>query len=162
MTAVTDFLMPVSDTFPGGLVAGEIVSGEVAVGDRVEVVGSTGPVSAVVTGVGRYEVTLSGATAQRGDVIATPGTVYPHDEFDARVTFNPESNLRRPLDPARFQFYFHNATVMGVATRAEAGATIDLGVRLAHPVPMIEGQRFPIRQAGSNIGLGVVTGLLLA
>jgi elongation factor Tu len=154
--------MSVEDAFPGGVVVGWIVSGEVAVGDPVEVVGPSGPAPATVTRVDRNALTLSGATARRGDVLAAPGTVFPHDEFDARITFNPESDLQRPLDPARFRFYFHTAVVPGVATRAEPGVTVDVGVRLAEPVPMVEGQRFAIRQGGSNVGHGVVTGLLFA
>jgi elongation factor Tu len=93
-------------------------------------------------------------------VVATPGTIAAHDEFDARVTFNPEDDLRAPLDPSRFHFYFRAAVVPGVATRAAPGTTVDVGVRLAHPVPVEEGQRFPIRQHGSNVGHGVVTALL--
>ena len=94
-------------------------------------------------------------------MVATPGTITAHDEFDARVTFNPEDDLQAPLDPARFRFHLRTATVAGVATRAEPGATVDLGVRLAHPVPMEKDQRFAIRQNGSNVGHGVVTALLI-
>jgi elongation factor Tu len=155
--------MPVEDVFPGGVVTGGVVRGQVTVGDPVEVVGPAGPVPAVVTRVEKHALTLDGAPeVERGHVVAAPGTITAHDEFDARVTFNPEADLQRPLDPTRFHFYFRAAVVPGVATRAVPGTTIDLGVRLAHPVPMEVGQRFPIRQGGSNIGHGVVTGLLTA
>jgi esterase/lipase superfamily enzyme len=182
------FLMPIEDVFTapglGTIATGRIERGSLEVGATVEIIGSRSIKSAVVRGIEMFGeswdeveagesagLILSGIdfdSLERGQVIAAPGTVRAHAEFDARAYFLSEQEGGRG-DPLfadfRAQFYFHTIDVTGFATLPEGtdmvhlGGTADMTVELNQPIAMEEGLGFAIRMRGRTVGMGTVTRL---
>jgi elongation factor Tu len=105
----------------------------------------------------------------RGQVLAKPGTVTPHSEFEAQVYVltKEEGGRHTPFFSGyKPQFYFRTADVTGEVTLPEGtemvmpGDTVNLKIKLIYPVAMEEKQRFAIREGGKTIGAGVVTKII--
>jgi elongation factor Tu len=105
----------------------------------------------------------------RGQVLAKPGTVTPHSEFEAQVYVltKEEGGRHTPFFSGyKPQFYFRTADVTGEITLPEGtemvmpGDTVNLKVKLIYPIAMEEKQRFAIREGGKTVGAGVVTKII--
>lgn len=181
------FLMPVEDVFSitgrGTVATGRVESGAVKVGDEVEIVGiSTETRKVVVTGVEMFRKLLDQAEAgdnigvllrgveradiERGQVLATPGSVKPHTKFtgEVYVSSKEEGGRHTPFfNGYRPQFYFRTTDVTGVVTLPEGtemvmpGDNVTMDVELIAPIAIEEGTRFAIREGGRTVGAGVVT-----
>lgn len=181
------FLMPVEDVFSiegrGTVVTGRIDRGKVAVNDEVELVGIREDVQkTVVTGVEMFRKELKEGMAgdnvgmllrgikkedvERGMVIAKPGSITPHTEFDSEVYIlsKDEGGRHTPFFTGyRPQFYVRTTDVTGEVSLAEGvemvmpGDNVTFKVKLIQPVALEEGMRFAIREGGSTVGAGVVT-----
>jgi elongation factor Tu len=183
------FLMPVEDVFSisgrGTVATGRIERGRVKVGEEVEVVGIKDTVKTVVTGVEMFRKILDEGQAgdnvgcllrgvkrediERGQVLAKPGSITPHTQFEAEayVLTKEEGGRHTPFfNGYRPQFYFRTTDVTGVATLPEGtemvmpGDNIKLVVKLITPIAMDDGLRFAIREGGRTVGAGVVTKIL--
>ncbi|TCM19646.1 translation elongation factor 1A (EF-1A/EF-Tu) [Novosphingobium sp. PhB165] len=179
------FLMPVEDVFSisgrGTVVTGRVETGIVKVGEEVEVVGIRDTQKTVVTGVEMFRKLLDQGEAgdnigalvrglkrddvERGQVLAKPGTVTPHTEFDAEVYVlsKDEGGRHTPFFANyRPQFYFRTTDVTGEVILPEGtemvmpGDNIALSIKLIAPIAMDEGLRFAIREGGRTVGSGVV------
>ena len=183
------FLMPVEDVFSitgrGTVATGRVERGVVKVGETVEIVGmNEASKSTVVTGVEMFRKLLDQAQAgdnigallrgvdrkdiERGQVLAKPGTVKPHTEFNAEVYIlsKEEGGRHTPFFQGyRPQFYFRTTDVTGVATLPEGtemvmpGDNVKLDIKLITPIAMEVGLRFAIREGGRTVGAGVVTAI---
>jgi elongation factor Tu len=184
------FLMPVEDIFSisgrGTVVTGRIERGVVKVGEEVEVVGLT-PTSTktTVTGVEMFRKLLDQGQAgdnvglllrgvkkedvERGQVLAAPGSITPHTEFDAEiyVLSKEEGGRHTPFFKGyRPQFYFRTTDVTGVIQLPDGvemimpGDNVKLKVKLITPIAMDKGLRFAIREGGRTVGAGVVTNII--
>ena len=161
------FLMPVEDVFTitgrGTVATGRVERGTVKVQDPVEIVGlQDKPKSTVVTGVERSQI-------QRGQVLAKPGTITPHTEFEAQVYVltKDEGGRHSPFfNGYRPQFYFRTTDVTGSIELDKGiemvmpGDNTHLTIRLITPIAMEEGLRFAIREGGRTVGSGVVSKIL--
>jgi len=183
------FLMPVEDVFSisgrGTVATGRIERGKVKVGEEVEVVGMKDTTKTTVTGVEMFRKLLDEGQAgdnvgcllrgvkrediERGQVLAKPGSITPHTQFEAEayVLTKEEGGRHTPFfNGYRPQFYFRTTDVTGVATLPEGtemvmpGDNIKLVVKLITPIAMDEGLRFAIREGGRTVGAGVVTKIL--
>ena len=183
------FLMPVEDIFSiegrGTVVTGKIERGVVKVGEEVEVVGIKATQKTTVTGIEMFNKNLQEGMAgdnagvllrglkkediTRGQVIAKPGTVTPHDNFTAEVYVlkKEEGGRHTPFFKGyKPQFYIRTTDVTGDVTLAEGtemvmpGDTVNIVVKLVTPVALEEQQRFAIREGGKTVGAGVVTKIL--
>jgi elongation factor Tu len=183
------FLMPVEDVFSisgrGTVATGRIERGKVKVGEEVEVVGIKDTQKTVVTGVEMFRKILDEGQAgdnvgcllrgvkrediERGQVLAKPGSITPHTQFEAEayVLTKEEGGRHTPFfNGYRPQFYFRTTDVTGVATLPEGtemvmpGDNIKLVVKLITPIAMDDGLRFAIREGGRTVGAGVVTKIL--
>ena len=184
------FLMPVEDvmtiTGRGTVATGRVETGELKIGDEVEIVGlSTEKKKTVVTGVEMFRKTLDRAEAgdnigallrgiqreeiERGQVLAKPGSVHPHHKFVGQVYVlkKEEGGRHTPFfDGYRPQFYFRTTDVTGSIKLPEGvemvmpGDHIDMTVELITPVAMNEELRFAIREGGRTVGSGVVTKII--
>jgi elongation factor Tu len=183
------FLMAVEDIFTitgrGTVATGRVERGKVAVGDEVEIVGIRDTEKTVVTGVEMFRKMLDEAQAgdniglllrgvartdiERGQVIAKPGSVTPHTEFNAQVYVltKDEGGRHTPFfDGYRPQFYFRTTDVTGVAHLPEGtemvmpGDNVEVTGELIAPIAMEEGQRFAIREGGRTVGSGRVTKII--
>jgi elongation factor Tu len=183
------FLMPVEDVFSisgrGTVATGRIERGRVKVGEEVEVVGIKDTQKTVVTGVEMFRKILDEGQAgdnvgcllrgvkrediERGQVLAKPGSITPHTQFEAEayVLTKEEGGRHTPFfNGYRPQFYFRTTDVTGVATLPEGtemvmpGDNIKLVVKLITPIAMDDGLRFAIREGGRTVGAGVVTKIL--
>jgi len=179
------FLMPVEDVFSisgrGTVVTGRVETGIVKVGDEVEVIGLKDTQKTVVTGVEMFRKLLDQGEAgdnigalvrglkredvERGQVLAKPGSVTPHTEFNAEVYVlsKDEGGRHTPFFANyRPQFYFRTTDVTGEVVLPEGtemvmpGDNIALSVKLIAPIAMDEGLRFAIREGGRTVGSGVV------
>jgi elongation factor Tu len=179
------FLMPVEDVFSisgrGTVVTGRIERGIIKVGDEVEVVGIRDTQKTTVTGVEMFRKLLDQGQAgdnaglllrglkrddvERGQVLAKPGTITPHTDFEAEVYVlsKDEGGRHTPFFKGyRPQFYFRTTDVTGAVTLPEGvemvmpGDNIKMTVSLIHPIAMDEGLRFAIREGGRTVGAGVV------
>jgi elongation factor Tu len=179
------FLMPVEDVFSisgrGTVVTGRIERGIVKVGDEVEVVGITDTVKTTVTGIEMFRKLLDQGQAgdnaglllrglkrddvQRGQVLAKPGTIKPHTQFESEVYVlsKEEGGRHTPFFKGyRPQFYFRTTDVTGACELPEGvemvmpGDNVKMVVTLIHPIAMDEGLRFAIREGGRTVGAGVV------
>jgi len=179
------FLMPVEDVFSisgrGTVVTGRIERGIIKVGDEVEVVGIRDTQKTTVTGVEMFRKLLDQGQAgdnaglllrglkrddvERGQVLAKPGTITPHTDFEAEVYVlsKDEGGRHTPFFKGyRPQFYFRTTDVTGAVTLPEGvemvmpGDNIKMVVSLIHPIAMDEGLRFAIREGGRTVGAGVV------
>ncbi len=181
------FLMPIEDVFsiPGrGTVAtGRIEQGIVNVNDEVEIVGLKDTQKTVVTGVQAFHKDLDKGQAgdnaglllrgiereaiERGQVIAKPGTITPHTEFEAKVYIlkKEEGGRHTPFAKGyKPQFFFRTTDVTGeveldggkeIVMPGDTDVTIK--VKLVAPIAMNDGDNFAIREGGKTVGAGVVT-----
>lgn len=183
------FLMPVEDIFSiegrGTVVTGKIERGIVKVGEDVEVIGIKPTAKTTVTGIEMFNKNLQEGMAgdnagillrglkkediTRGQVIAKPGTVTPHDNFTAEIyVLKKEEGGRHTPFFAGYkpQFYIRTTDVTGDVALAEGtemvmpGDTVKITVKLVTPVALEEQQRFAIREGGKTVGAGIVTKIL--
>jgi elongation factor Tu len=180
------FLMPIEDVFSikgrGTVATGRIEQGVVKVNEEVEIVGLKDTRKSVVTGVEMFKKMLDQGQAgdnvgillrgierddiERGQVLAKPGTITPHTDFDAEVYIltKEEGGRHTPFFKGyKPQFYFRTTDVTGeVELPADKemvmpGDTITFKVKLLAPIAMEQGLRFAIREGGRTVGAGVVT-----
>ncbi len=180
------FLMPIEDVFSisgrGTVVTGRIERGIVKVGEEVEIVGIRDTTKTVVTGVEMFRKLLDDGQAgdnvgvllrgtkreevERGQVLAKPGSITPHTNFEAEayILTKEEGGRHTPFfTNYRPQFYFRTTDVTGVVSLPEGtemvmpGDNARLVVELIQPIAMDEGLRFAIREGGRTVGAGVVT-----
>ena len=181
------FLMPVEDVFSikgrGTVVTGKVARGVLKVNEEVEIVGlSEKTKKTVATGIEMFRKSLDEAMAgdnvglllrgvekdevQRGQVIAKPGTVTPHTEFEAQlyVLTKEEGGRHTPFFTGyRPQFYIRTTDVTGEVTLPKGvemvmpGDNITGQVKLITPVALEEGLRFAVREGGKTVGAGVIT-----
>lgn len=180
------FLMPIEDIFSiegrGTVVTGRIERGVVKVNEEVDVVGLRPNQKTVVTGIEMFNKSLDEGRAgdnagillrglkkedvERGQVIAKPGSVTPHTEFDSEVYIltKEEGGRHTPFfSNYKPQFYIRTTDVTGEVVLPSGvemvmpGDTIKFGVKLIAPVALEEQQRFAIREGGKTVGAGVVT-----
>ena len=181
-----DFLMPIEDVFSikgrGTVATGRIETGIVKLNDEVEIVGIRDTQKSTVTGIEAFKKNLdqgqSGDNAgillrgiertdiERGQVLAKPGTITPHTDFESEVYVltKEEGGRHTPFFKGyKPQFYFRTTDVTGeVELPADKemvmpGDTITFKVKLGQPIAMDEGLRFAIREGGRTVGAGVVT-----
>jgi elongation factor Tu len=179
------FLMPVEDVFSisgrGTVATGRVERGRIKTGEEVEVVGIKATTKTVVTGVEMFRKILDEGQAgdnlgcllrgtkrediERGQVLAKPGSITPHTQFEAEVYVltKEEGGRHTPFFKGyRPQFYFRTTDVTGVAQLPEGtemvmpGDNVKLVVELIMPIAMEEGLRFAIREGGRTVGAGVV------
>jgi elongation factor Tu len=179
------FLMPIEDVFSisgrGTVVTGRVETGIVKVGEEVEIVGIKDTKKTVVTGVEMFRKLLDQGQAgdnigalirgvgreevERGQVLAKPGSVTPHTDFQAEVYVlsKDEGGRHTPFFANyRPQFYFRTTDVTGEVVLPEGtemvmpGDNVSLGVKLIAPIAMDPGLRFAIREGGRTVGAGVV------
>jgi elongation factor Tu len=180
------FLMPVEDVFSisgrGTVATGRVERGKVTVGEEVEIVGLREAAKrTVVTGLEMFRKSLDEALAgdnigvllrgiekdevERGMVLAKPGTIKPHTDFQAEVYVltKEEGGRHTPFFTGyRPQFYFRTTDVTGDIAlpggveMVMPGDNITMGVKLITPVALEEGLRFAIREGGRTVGAGVV------
>ena len=181
------FLMPVEDVFSikgrGTVVTGRIERGKIKTNDNVEIVGiRPKTTSTVVTGVEMFRKQLDEGQAgdniglllrgiekddvERGQVIAAPGSIKPHTEFEAEVYVltKEEGGRHTPFFTGyKPQFYFRTTDVTGEATLTQGtemvmpGDNTNIKVKLIGPVALEEGLRFAVREGGKTVGAGEVT-----
>ncbi len=180
------FLMPVEDVFSiegrGTVLTGRIERGIINLNDDVEVVGIRETQKTVVTGIEMFNKTLDRGEAgdnagilvrglkkddvERGQVLAAPGSITPHTEFDAEVYVlsKDEGGRHKPFFSGYTpQFYIGTTDVTGEIKLAEGtemimpGDTTKFHVKLIAPIALEEKQRFAIREGGHTVGAGVVT-----
>ncbi len=180
------FLMPVEDIFSiegrGTVVTGRVERGVVKVNEEIEIVGLRPTTKTVVTGIEMFNKLLDEGHAgdnigallrglkkedvERGQVLAKPGTVTPHSEFEAEVYVlsKEEGGRHSPFFKGyKPQFYIRTTDVTGEVTLPEGmemvmpGDTVKLNVKLITPVALEEKQRFAIREGGHTVGAGVVS-----
>jgi len=180
------FLMPIEDVFSikgrGTVATGRVEQGIVKINDEVEIVGIHPTTKSVVTGVEMFKKQLDQGQAgdnvgvllrgierediERGQVLAKPGSITPHTEFDAEVYIltKEEGGRHTPFFKGyKPQFYFRTTDVTGeVELPADKemvmpGDTITFKIKLLQPIAMDQGLRFAIREGGRTVGAGVVT-----
>jgi len=183
------FLMPIEDVFSitgrGTVVTGRIERGIIKPNDEVEIVGIKPTIKTVAISIEMFRkildegragdnvgILLRGVEKEnvvRGQVLAKPGTITPHSEFEAQVYVltKEEGGRHTPFFSGyKPQFYFRTADVTGEVILPEGtemvmpGDTVNLKVKLIYPVAMEEKQRFAIREGGKTIGAGVVTKII--
>jgi elongation factor Tu len=183
------FLMPVEDvmsiTGRGTVVTGKVEQGQVKVGEEVEIVGLRDTQKTTVTGVEMFRKLLDEGQAgdnigallrgtkkeevERGQVLAKPGSITPHTNFEAAVYVlgKEEGGRHKPFfTHYRPQFYFRTTDVTGEITLPEGtemvmpGDNTDMVVELGKPIAMEEGLRFAIREGGRTVASGRVTKIL--
>jgi elongation factor Tu len=182
------FLMPVEDVFSiegrGTVVTGRIECGIVRTGDEVEIVGIRDTEKTTCTGVEMFQKTLDEGQAgdnvgcllrgtkkdevTRGQVLAKPGSITPHTEFEAEVYIlsKDEGGRHSPFfNGYRPQFYFRTTDVTGNtevlgADMCMPGDNAKIKVTLIQPIAMTEQLRFAIREGGKTVGAGVVSKVL--
>ena len=180
------FLMPIEDVFSikgrGTVATGRIETGVVKINDEVEIVGIRPTKKSVVTGIEAFKKSLDQGQAgdnagillrgiertdiERGQVIAKPGTITPHTEFEAEVYVlsKEEGGRHTPFSKGyKPQFYFRTTDVTGeVELPADKemvmpGDTVTFKVKLHSPIAMEQGLNLAIREGGRTVGAGVVT-----
>lgn len=181
------FLMSIEDVFSikgrGTVVTGRIDQGIVKVNDEVEIVGIRPTKKTVVTGVEMFKKLLDQGQAgdnvgvllrgierddvERGQVLAKPGSITPHTEFEAEiyVLTKDEGGRHSPFLPGyKPQFYFRTTDVTGEVKfdkeMAMPGDTLNVSVKLISPIAMDAGLKFAIREGGKTVGAGVVTKII--
>ncbi|MBO1079977.1 elongation factor Tu [Roseomonas haemaphysalidis] len=182
------FLMPVEDVFSisgrGTVVTGRVERGVIKVGEEVEIVGLKATVKTTVTGVEMFRKLLDSGQAgdnigallrgtkredvERGQVLAAPNSIKPHNKFkaEAYVLTKEEGGRHTPFfTNYRPQFYFRTTDVTGVVTLPDGvemvmpGDNVSMDVELIAPIAMDEGLRFAIREGGRTVGAGVVASI---
>jgi elongation factor Tu len=179
------FLMPIEDVFSisgrGTVVTGRVERGVVKVGEEIEIVGIKPTVKSTCTGVEMFRKLLDQGEAgdnigallrgvkredvERGQVLAAPGSITPHTEFEAEayILTKEEGGRHTPFfTNYRPQFYFRTTDVTGVVSLPEGtemvmpGDNVKMAVTLIAPIAMDQGLRFAIREGGRTVGAGVV------
>jgi elongation factor Tu len=183
------FLMPIEDvmsiTGRGTVVTGKVEQGQVKVGEEIEIVGLRNTQKTVVTGVEMFRKLLDEGRAgdnigallrgtkkedvERGQVLAKPGSITPHTNFEANVYVltKEEGGRHKPFfNNYRPQFYFRTTDVTGSISLPEGtemvmpGDNTEMTVELGKPIAMDEGLLFAIREGGRTVGSGRVTKIL--
>jgi elongation factor Tu len=183
------FLMPIEDVFSitgrGTVVTGKVEQGIINTGDDIEIVGLKDTQKTTCTGVEMFRKLLDQGQAgdnigallrgtkkedvQRGQVLAKPGSITPHTNFEANcyVLSKDEGGRHKPFfSNYRPQFYFRTTDVTGNITLPEGtemcmpGDNTQMTVELIAPIAMDEGLRFAIREGGRTVGAGRVTKIL--
>jgi elongation factor Tu len=183
------FLMPIEDVFTisgrGTVVTGRIERGKVKVGEEMEVVGIRPTMKKVVTGVEMFRKLLDSGEAgdnvglllrgtertdvERGQVVAKPGSITPHQKFRAEVYVltKEEGGRHTPFFRGyRPQFFFRTTDITGAVNLDEGvemvipGDNTNLEVELLQPIAMEKGLRFAIREGGRTVGAGSITDIL--
>ena len=183
------FLMPIEDVFSiegrGTVVTGRVDRGIIKVGEEVEIIGIRDTTKTTVTGVEMFRKLLDQGQAgdnigcllrgtkkedvERGQVLAKPGSITPHTEFEAQVYVlsKEEGGLHTPFFPGyRPQFYIRTTDVTGDITLPEGvemvmpGDNIKMTVKLIAPVALEEKMRFAIREGGRTVGAGTVAKII--
>jgi len=183
------FLMPIEDIFSiegrGTVVTGRIERGVINLNEEVEIVGLRPTTKTIVTGIEMFNKTLDKGQAgdnagillrgikkedvERGQVLAKPGSITPHTEFEGEVYIltKEEGGRHTPFFKGyKPQFYIRTTDVTGEVTLPEGtemvmpGDTVNLTIKLMAPVAMEDGMRFAIREGGKTVGAGVVTKII--
>jgi len=183
------FLMPIEDIFSiegrGTVVTGRIERGVIKLNEEVEMVGLHETKKTVVTGIEMFNKQLDEGRAgdnaglllrgtkkdevERGQVLAKPGSITPHTEFEAQVYIlsKDEGGRHTPFFKGyKPQFYIRTTDVTGEVILPEGtemvmpGDTISLTIKLIHPVALEEKSRFAIREGGHTVGAGSVTKII--
>jgi len=183
------FLMPIEDVFTitgrGTVVTGRVEQGVVNTGDEIEIIGLRDTTKTTCTGVEMFRKLLDQGQAgdnvgvllrgtkredvERGQVLAKPGSITPHTEFEAQVyVLNKEEGGRHKpfFDGYRPQFYFRTTDVTGSVHLPEGtemcmpGDNTAMRVELIAPIAMDEGLRFAIREGGRTVGAGRVVKII--
>ena len=183
------FLMPVEDVFSisgrGTVVTGRIERGIIKVGEEIEIVGIKDTVKTTCTGVEMFRKLLDQGMAgdnvglllrgtkredvERGQVLAKPNSIKPHNHFTGEiyVLSKDEGGRHTPFfNNYRPQFYFRTTDVTGsIELPADKemvmpGDNVSITVKLINPIAMEEGLRFAIREGGRTVGAGVVAKIL--
>ena len=183
------FLMPIEDIFSiegrGTVVTGRVERGMVKMNEEIEIIGLKPTQKTVVTGIEMFNKLLDEGRAgdnvgillrglkkedvERGQVLAKPGSVTPHTEFESEiyVLSKEEGGRHTPFFKGyKPQFYIRTTDVTGEVIFPEGiemampGDTIKLKVNLIAPVALEEKQRFAIREGGKTVGAGVVVKIL--
>ncbi|OGK09866.1 translation elongation factor Tu [Candidatus Roizmanbacteria bacterium RIFCSPHIGHO2_01_FULL_35_10] len=180
------FLMPIEDVFTiagrGTVVTGRVERGTLKLNEEIEIVGLKATRKTVVTGIEMFKKTLDEARAgdnvglllrgiekddvQRGQVLAKPGTITPHTDFEAEiyVLTKEEGGRHTPFfNGYRPQFYIRTTDVTGELKLPSGvemvmpGDNVKISGKLIYPVAMEEGLKFAVREGGHTVGAGVVT-----
>jgi elongation factor Tu len=180
------FLMPIEDVFTitgrGTVVTGKVDRGKLPINSPVEILGLRPTQNTIVTGIEMFHKSMDEAWAgencglllrgikrdevERGQVVAKPGTITPHTEFEAQVYIltKSEGGRHNPFySNYRPQFYFRTTDVTGVITLPEGtemvmpGDNTEMTVKLIQPIAMEQGLGFAIREGGRTVGSGRVT-----
>ena len=180
------FLMPIEDVFSikgrGTVATGRIEAGIVNLNDEVEIVGIKPTQKSVVTGIEAFKKSLDRGQAgdnaglllrgiereqiERGQVIAKPGSITPHTEFESQVYIlkKEEGGRHTPFSKGyKPQFYFRTTDVTGEVELPEGkelvipGDTVTFKVKLGAPIALDQGLDFAIREGGRTVGAGVIT-----
>ena len=180
------FLMPIEDVFTitgrGTVVTGRVERGQLKLNEEVEILGIRPTQKTTVTGIEMFHKQMDYAEAgencglllrgtkreevERGQVVAKPGTITPHTQFEAQVYVlkKEEGGRHNPFfSNYRPQFYFRTTDVTGIITLPEGtemvmpGDTTEMSVQLIQPIAMEEGLGFAIREGGRTVGSGRVT-----
>ena len=183
------FLMPMEDVFTitgrGTVVTGRVERGKLPINSEVEILGIREPQKTTVTGIEMFHKSMDEAWAgencglllrgtkrdevERGQVVAVPGSITPHTEFEGQVYIlkKEEGGRHNPFfSNYRPQFYFRTTDVTGVITLPEGtdmvmpGDTTEITVQLIQPIAMEPGLGFAIREGGRTVGSGRVTNIL--
>jgi len=183
------FLMPIEDVFTiqgrGTVVTGRVDRGIVKVGDEIEIIGIREAQRTTCTGVEMFRKLLDEGRAgenigvllrgtkredvERGQVLAVPGSITPHTQFEAEVYVlsKDEGGRHTPFfEGYRPQFYFRTTDVTGSVNLPDGvemvmpGDNVNLEGTLISPIAMDEGLRFAIREGGRTVGAGVVTKII--
>ena len=184
------FLMPVEDVFTitgrGTVATGRIERGSLKVGEEVEIVGLVSEArKTTVTGIEMFRKELASAEAgdnagillrgvqrsdiERGQVIAKPGSIKPHTEFEAEVYIltKEEGGRHTPFFQGyRPQFYFRTTDVTGIIELPKEkemvmpGDNVTMKIKLITPIAIEKGLKFAIREGGRTVGSGSVSGVI--
>lgn len=183
------FLMPIEDIFTiegrGTVVTGKIERGIVKLNEEIEIVGLRPTQKTIVTGIEMFRKSLEEGMAgdnagillrgtkktsvERGQVLAKPGTVTPHTEFEGKIYIlsKEEGGRHTPFFKGyKPQFYIRTTDVTGEITLPEGtemampGDTLNIKVKLNKEIALEEKQRFALREGGKTVGAGVVTKLI--
>ena len=183
------FLMPIEDVFTitgrGTVVTGRVERGKLPINSEVEILGIREPQKTTVTGIEMFHKSMDEAWAgencglllrgtkrdevERGQVVAVPGSITPHTDFEGQVYIlkKEEGGRHNPFfSNYRPQFYFRTTDVTGVITLPEGtdmvmpGDTTEISVELIQPIAMEPGLGFAIREGGRTVGSGRVTKIL--
>ena len=183
------FMMPVEDVFSikgrGTVVTGRVERGSIKVGDTVEIVGLKDTRTTTATGLEMFHKVLESADAgdncgallrgieredvERGMVLAKPGSIKPHDTFEAQVYVlrKDEGGRHKSFFTGyRPQFYIRTMDVTGNVTLPEGiemvmpGDNVTMKVQLIAPVALEQGSKFAIREGGLTVGAGTITKVL--